>query len=52
MIINDLRDAEFSDLGSSPGSVRYTLLAVVLILILVAGYFLLVEDKQIWPDSL
>lgn len=47
MFINDLRDAEFSDLGSSPGSVRYTLLVLVLIVILVAGYFLLVEDKKI-----
>ena len=47
MIIDDLRNAEFSDLGSSPGSVRYTLLSVVLILILVAGYFLWVEDKTI-----
>jgi type IV pilus assembly protein PilO len=46
MIIDDLRNAEFSDLGSSPGSVRYTLLSVALILILVAGYFLLVEDKK------
>lgn len=47
MIIDDLRDAEFSDLGSAPGSVRYALLSVVLILILVAGYFLWVEDKKI-----
>lgn len=47
MIIDDLRNAEFSDLGSSPPSVRYTLLSVVLILILVAGYFLWVEDKTI-----
>ena len=47
MIIDDLRSAEFSDLGSSPGSVRYTLLSVALILILVAGYFLWVEDKTI-----
>jgi type IV pilus assembly protein PilO len=47
MIIDDLRSAEFSDLGSSPSSVKYTLLSVVLILILVAGYFLWVEDKTI-----
>lgn len=47
MIINDLRDADFTDLGSAPGSVRYFLLSVVLILILVAGYFLLVDDKKI-----
>lgn len=47
MIIDDLRNAEFSDLGSSPGSVRYSILSVALILILVAGYFLWVEDKTI-----
>ncbi len=47
MILDDFRNADFSDLGSAPGAVRYTLLAVVLILILVAGYFLLIEDKKI-----
>jgi type IV pilus assembly protein PilO len=47
MIFQDLRDADFSDLGNAPGSVRYTLFAVALILILVAGYFLLIEDKKI-----
>ena len=45
MFIDDLRNAEFSDLGSSPPLIRYLLLAFVLVLILVAGYFLLVEDK-------
>ena len=47
MIINDLRDADFSDIGSAPGSVRYTILVVALILLLVGGYFLLVEEKKI-----
>lgn len=47
MIIDDLRNADFSDLGSSPASVRFTLLSVALILILVAGYFLLIDDKKI-----
>lgn len=47
MILEDLRNADFSDLGSSPGSVRYTLFSLALILILVAGYFLLIEDKKI-----
>lgn len=46
MIFQDLRDADFSDLGSAPASVRYTLLSVALILILVAGYFLLIDDKR------
>ena len=47
MIIDDLRSADFTDLGSAPGSVRYLLLSVVLILILVAGYYLFIEDKRV-----
>ncbi|HEY5776612.1 MAG TPA: type 4a pilus biogenesis protein PilO [Xanthomonadales bacterium] len=47
MIFQDLRDADFSDLGSAPGSVRFTLFAVALILILAAGYFLLIDDKKV-----
>jgi type IV pilus assembly protein PilO len=46
MILDDFRSADFSDLGSSPGSVRYTVLAIALILILVAGFFLLIDDKK------
>jgi len=46
MILDDLRNADFSDLGSAPGPVRYILLSIALALILVAGYFLLVEDKK------
>jgi len=46
MILDDFRNADFADLGSSPGSVRYTVLGVALVLILVAGFFLLVKDKQ------
>lgn len=45
MILDDLRNIDFSDLGSSPSTVRYILLAVLLILLLVAGYFLFIEDK-------
>jgi type IV pilus assembly protein PilO len=47
MILDDFRDADFSDLGSAPRLVRYALLALALILVLVAGYFLFVEDKKI-----
>ena len=47
MILDDLRSVDATDLGSAPGSVRYLLLALVLILILVAGYFLLIDDKKI-----
>ena len=46
MIIDDLRNTDFSDLGSAPAGVRYSLLSVALILILVAGYFLFIEDKK------
>lgn len=47
MILDDFRNADFSDLGSAPGSVRYTLLIGVVILIMVAGYFLFIEDKKV-----
>ena len=47
MILDDLRNADFSDIGSSPVSVRGTLLALAVILILVAGYFLFIKDKRI-----
>ena len=46
MIIEDLRNADFSDLGNAPGSVRYFILSVAVILILVAGYYLLINDKR------
>jgi type IV pilus assembly protein PilO len=47
MILEDLRNTDFSDLGSASGAVRYILLSVAMILILVAGYFLLIDDKKI-----
>jgi type IV pilus assembly protein PilO len=47
MIFEDLRNADFSDLGNAPGTVRYTLLLFALVLLLVAGYFLLIDDKKI-----
>ena len=47
MIFDDLRDANFSELGSAPGTVRYTMLSLALIIILVAGYFLLIDDKRL-----
>ena len=47
MIFQDLRDTDYSDLGSAATSVKITLLVVVLVLLLVAGYFLLIEDKKI-----
>ena len=47
MIIDDLRNADYSDIGSAKAPVRYLLLAVLLIVILVAGYFLFLDDKKI-----
>jgi len=46
MTLDDFRSADFSDLGSAPATVRYTVLTIALILILVAGYFLLINDKK------
>ena len=46
MILDDFRDADFSDLGSASGLVRNTLLSVTLILVLVAGYYLFIEEKK------
>lgn len=47
MIINDLRDTDFSDIGNAAGSVKFILLTLALILILVAGYFLFIDDKTV-----
>lgn len=44
-MLNDLRNVDFSDLGSAPTSVRYFLLSLLLLLLLVAGYFLVIKDK-------
>lgn len=46
MIIEDLRNTDFSDLGNAPGSVRALILALAVVLILVAGFFLLIRDKK------
>ena len=45
MIFEDLRDADFTDLGSAPTSVRVILLTATMILILAAGFYLFVKDK-------
>jgi len=46
MILDDFRDADFTDLGNASSIVRYTLLSVMLILVLVAGYYLFIEEKR------
>lgn len=44
----DFQNIDFSDLGSAPQNVRYTLLGLLLVVLLVAGYFLLISDK--WDE--
>jgi len=44
-MLNELRDLDFSDIGSAPTSVRYIILSFLLIIILVVGYFLLIKAK-------
>jgi type IV pilus assembly protein PilO len=44
-MLNELRDLDFSDIGSAPTSVRYVILGFLLVIILVIGYFLLVKAK-------
>ena len=46
-MLDDLRNTDFSDLGSAASSVRYLLLSVLLVLLLIAGYFLLIKDKWV-----
>jgi type IV pilus assembly protein PilO len=44
-MLNELRDLDFNDIGSAPVSVRYVILAFLLVIILAIGYFLLIKDK-------
>jgi len=44
-MLNELRDLDFSDIGSAPLSVRYFILTILLLVILGIGYWLLVKDK-------
>lgn len=47
-MLNDFRDIEWSDLGSSPTTVRYTLLTLLLIALIALGYYLQISDK--WDE--
>jgi type IV pilus assembly protein PilO len=47
-MLSDFRQIDYSDLGSAPATVRYTLLALLLIVLLVVGYFLIISDK--WDE--
>ncbi len=47
-MLDDFRNLDFTDLGSAPTSVRYTLLSLLLIVLIVIGYFLMISDK--WDE--
>ena len=44
-MLEDLRNVDFADIGSAPTQVRYFILSLLLILLVVAGYFLIIKDK-------
>lgn len=45
-MISELRDLDFNDVGSAPLSVRYLILGILLLVIMVGGYFLLIKNKM------
>lgn len=45
-MLNDIRDIDFKDVGSAPFAARTFLIVLLAVLIITAGYFLLVKDKQ------
>jgi type IV pilus assembly protein PilO len=44
-MLAELRSLDFNDIGSAPSSVRYVILTLLLIVILVVGWFLLIKGK-------
>lgn len=44
-MLNDLRDTDFSDLGNATPAVKFFLLGLLLVALLVAGYYLMIKDK-------
>ena len=47
-MLQQFQDVDWADIGSAPTSVRYVLLSVLLIVLVIAGYFLLISDK--WDE--
>ena len=45
MILNELRDLDFRDIGSAPATVRYVILGFLLVIIFAIGYYLLIKAK-------
>ncbi len=44
-MLNELRDLDFSDIGSAPSPVRYVILSLLLVVIGTVGWFLLIQAK-------
>ena len=44
-MLGQLRDLDFNDIGSAPAGVRSVLLGLILVVLLVIGYFLMVKEK-------
>ena len=47
-MLRDFQDIEWSDIGSAPAIVRYVLLSVLLVGLIIAGYFVQISDK--WDE--
>ena len=47
-MLSDFQNIDFADLGSAPITVRYTLLSILLLTLMVIGYYLLISDK--WDE--
>lgn len=47
-MLREFQDIDWTDLGSSPSVVRYTLLTVLLLVIVALGYYLQISDK--WDE--
>ncbi|HLF31669.1 MAG TPA: type 4a pilus biogenesis protein PilO [Xanthomonadales bacterium] len=46
MMLSELRDLDFNDVGSAPRSIRYVILILLLAAILAVGYYLLIKSKK------
>ncbi len=47
-MLDDFRSIDFTDLGSAPVVVRYTLLSILFVTLMVIGYYMLISDK--WDE--
>lgn len=47
-MLNDFRNVDYTNLGSAPATVRYTLLVILLAALITGGYFMIISDK--WDE--